>query len=110
MKQPRVRKKKEPSSICSTPTGEHPPGGMKLEQQQPPPHQLGMPPHGCGTMDGPMAHHGMLAGPHGMHMPHPGLMNGGPGPGGGPQMMEDGSNGPGGMGPPYGGGPPQVNI
>jgi hypothetical protein len=114
-KQPRVRKKKEPaSSICTTPTGDHPPPGMlKLEAQQA---MGGMPP-GCGgpggPMDGPMPH-GMLGGPPpGMHMQHhhhPGLPNGIGGGGPHHQMMEDGSNGPGGMGPAFGAGPPQVCL
>lgn len=116
VKQPRVRKKKEPSSICSTPTGEHPPGGLKLET----PHSMGgMPPPGCGPMDGPPMPHGMMAGGMpmpGMHMQHLGLPNGTPcGPPGcpsgphGQQMMDDGNNGPGGM-LPYGAGQPHPQV
>jgi hypothetical protein len=120
VKQPRVRKKKEPSSICSTPTAEH--GMMKLEQ---PMHQSvmgsGFPP-GCGP-GGPMDGHPSMA-PHGMmpggmhHLQHQGLPNG---ISGGPQQLDEGPNGMGGpgfcgqqgppfdfyqQGPPQGGGPP----
>uniref|UniRef100_A0A914LYA8 LIM interaction domain-containing protein n=1 Tax=Meloidogyne incognita TaxID=6306 RepID=A0A914LYA8_MELIC len=117
VKQPRVRKKKETPSICSTPSAD---GGMKLE---PPLHQAmiggGFPP-GCGPGGGggPMdGHHGIA--PHMMHhLQHQGLPNG---VSGGPQQLDEGPNGMGGpgfcnpqgppfdfyqQGPPQGGGPP----
>lgn len=99
VKQPRVRKKKEPSSICSTPTAEHSSSQMKLEIGHSMPV---MPAVGCGSgsqMD-------MMMGGPPMHMQH--LPNGTPCDAGPhhQQMMEEGSNGPGGIGPPFGGGPP----
>ncbi|KAL7071822.1 hypothetical protein ACQ4LE_008880 [Meloidogyne hapla] len=121
VKQPRVRKKKEASSICSTPSADHTVGVMKLE---PPLHPSmiggGFPP-GCGPGGGPMdGHHGIP--PHMMHhLQHQGLPNG---VSGGPQQLDDGPNGSVGMGgpgfcnpqgppfefyqqgPPQGGGPP----
>ena len=104
VKQPRVRKKKESSSICSTPTAEHPVGLMKLE---PPLHQTviggGFPP-GCGPggAGGPMdGHHSMP--PHGImtggmhHLQHPGLPNG---ISSGLQQLDEGPNGSVGIGGP----------
>jgi len=94
VKQPRVRKKKETPSICSTPSAD---GGMKLE---PPLHQAmiggGFPP-GCGPGGGggPMdGHHGIP--PHMLHhLQHQGLPNG---VSGGPQQLDEGPNGMGGPG------------
>lgn len=108
-KQPRMRKKKE-SSICSTPTGDHPIGTSGLKQES----HMGM----MLPIDGPGVHT-MLGGlgPTGMHphMQHPGLSNGmcGPIPGGpGPpqSMMDDSNNGPGGISNPFSTAPPQVHI
>lgn len=111
VKQPRARKKKESSSICSTPTVEHPVGVMKLEPSL---HQGimggGFPP-GCGPGGGGVpldGHHSIQ--PHGMmpggmhHLQHPGLPNGVSGP----QLVDDGPNGSVGMGGPPGFCNPQV--
>lgn len=105
VKQPRVRKKKEPSSICSTPTTEHSSAQMKLEMG----HSMPVMPPGCGSVSQMDV---MMGGPP-MHVQH--LPNGTPCDAGPhhQQMMEEGSNGPGGIGPPFGGGPPhshQVHI